>query len=475
MFQNINEIMDFIRKEEVRFVDFKMTDLKGRWKHLTIPAERFTPSLLQTGIGFDGSNYGYTNVGHSDMVFIPSFAEAVIDPFVKDKTLTMAGDVMVIGEKENVPFAQYPRNVAKAALAYMQKSGIADEALLGPEYEFHLFNAASRQIQPDRIFSVLRSDESLRQAYQENSLGHHNAPGGGYHADIPDDSCYDLRNAICANLKQFGVRVKYHHHEVGGSGQQEVEVELGDLLKLADDTMAAKYVIRNTAKQHGMTATFMPKPVYEEAGNGMHVHILLRKDGRPVFYDENGYAGLSETALYFIGGLLKHVKALCAFTNPSTNSYKRLVPGFEAPVTIGYALANRSSVIRIPGYARQPETKRFELRSPDGTCNPYYAFAAILMAGIDGVINRISPSEHNWGPFDGSLYDLPEEQLATLEHLPFSLRQACQELENDHDFLLQGNVFTKELINNWLKALYKDISFVDYVPHPAEFDLYYDL
>ena len=357
----------------------------------------------------------------------------------------------------------------------MKKSKVADEMIIGPEYEFHVFDGISRKISPNECFYRLESEESYWSSGNEYSHGYHNQFNTGYHADIPNDDTFDLRNEICKHLDEFGVKVKYHHHEVGGSGQLEIEVALGEMLKLADDTMAAKYIIKNTAKLNGYTATLMPKPIYGEAGNGMHVHMLLKKNGKPIFYDEKGYGGLSKTAMYFIGGLLKHVKALCAFTNPSTNSYKRLLPGFEAPVTIGYALANRSSVIRIPSYAKSPEAKRFELRSPDATCNPYFAYAAILMAGLDGIKNKIDPKEYNWGPFDFNLFELSDEEKAQLEHLPRSLEEAIVALEEDHAFLMEGNVFPKELIHTWIQALKKDAAYVKNIPHPAEFDLYYDL
>ena len=474
MFNSVKSVQEFIKKNDVKFIDFKMIDLKGRWRHLSIPAERFQESVMEEGIGFDASNYGYASVKKSDMVFIPDLSTAVLDPFTSAKTLSFLGDVQVIGEKDNYPFDQYPRNIAKAALNFMKDSGIADEMIIGPEYEFSVFDSLSYKVSPREMSHRLISEEAEDSA-AEDGFGFHNSKGDAYHSDLPTDIAFDLRNEICENMKKFGLEVKYHHHEVGGSGQQEIEVELGEMLKLADDTMAAKYIIRNTAVANGFTATLMPKPVYGEAGNGMHVHMLLKKDGKPIFYAEDTYAGLSQTAMYFIGGLLKHVKALCAFTNPTTNSYKRLLPGFEAPVTVGYALANRSSVIRIPSYAKTPEKKRFELRSPDATCNPYFAYSAILMAGLDGIINKIDPKDHNWGPFDFNLYELTEEQKKELDHLPSSLSEAIKELEKDHDFLLRGNVFPESLINLWIKALKKDEEYINRIPHPAEFEMYYDL
>lgn len=280
---------------------------------------------------------------------------------------------------------------------------------------------------------------------------------------------------MCLSMEEFGIDVKYHHHEVGGCGQMEIEVELGDMLKLADDTMSAKYVIKNEAVMSGCTATLMPKPLANEAGNGMHVHMLLFKDGKPVFYDEEGYGQLSKEAHWFIGGLLKHARSLCAITNPSTNSYKRLVPGFEAPVTIGYATSNRSAVVRIPAYAKTPETKRFELRNPDATCNPYYAYAAILMAGLDGIKNQIDPQKNGWGPYDFNLYKLSDEEKAKIESLPSSLHEAIEALEQDHEYLTAGGVFPQRLLDQLISRRKADNSYITKLPHPAEFEMYYDL
>ena len=476
MFQNVLQAMDFIRQNSIEFVDFKVTDLHGRWKHLTIPAQRFNESIMEHGIGFDGSNYGYAMVENSDMVFLPDLSTAVVDPFVQSPTLATIGDVMVIGRdgEPNRPFGQYPRNVAKRATAYMKELGIADEMIVGPEYEFHIFDKVSCSVQPNTVSYALQCRESAWGSGDFGS-GFYNRPHDGYHADAPADAWFQLRNEMCKALAQWGVDVKYHHHEVGGSGQVEIETELGEMTKMADATMAAKYVIRNTAAASGATATFLPKPIYGEAGNGMHIHMLLRKNGQPVFYDENNYGGLSQTAMYFMGGLLKHVRALCAFCNPTTNSYKRLVPGFEAPVTVGYAMANRSAVVRIPAYVKEPGKKRFELRNPDATCNPYYAMAAILMAGLDGVKNRIDPKDHFWGPFDRNLFDLPEEEKQHLEVLPGTLEEAVQALREDHDFLLAGDVFPEALVQTWIRTISQEAAAINRIPHPAEIYQYYDL
>ncbi len=476
MFQNIKQAKDFCEKNQIRMIDFKLTDLHGRWRHLTIPVERFDEDIMTNGIGFDGSNYGYAMVENSDMVFIPDLSTAVVDLFVQAPTLAMIGDVMVIGHPNNHPFDQYPRNVLTHATQYMKSTGIADEMIVGPEYEFHIFDHVSYDVEPQNVCFALRAKESVwSSGDQGDNTGFHTPPHGGYHIDKPFDIAYDLRNRMCMELERWGIDIKYHHHEVGGSGQVEIEVELGEVKKLADATMIAKYVIRNTAMQEGKTATLMPKPIYSEAGNGMHVHMLLKKDAKPIFYDENNYSQLSQTAMYFIGGILTHIKSLCAITNPTTNSYKRLVPGFEAPVTVGFATANRSAVIRIPAYAKSPDKKRFELRCPDATCNPYYAFAAILMAGLDGINKKIDPKDHNWGPFDLNLYDLSDEDKALLEVLPKSLDEALNSLETDHEYLLQNGVFPESLITTWIKSKRAEAGLINRIPHPKEFELYYDL
>lgn len=473
MFNNIEEIQDYIRENDIEFIDFKIIDLRGRLRHLTIPASRFNDNLLKDGIGFDASNYGYAKVEKSDMVFYPDLKTAHEEKFSQANILSMFGDVYLIGEK-NIPFDQYPRNIIKAATSYMKEKGIADTMIIGPEYEFTVMNAVAYSTKPKDISLKISSIESSDFADAFNNDGYHNTIKSGYHIDQPLDKTFDFRNEICLTLNDYDIPVKYHHHEVGGSGQLEVEVEMGDVVKYADDTMMTKYVIKNTAVDFGLCATFMPKPIYGEAGNGMHVHMLLKKDGKPIFYEKGNYANLSKTAMYFIGGILKHIKSLCAILNPTTNSYKRLIPGFEAPVTIGYASANRSSVIRIPSYAKEENT-RFELRNPDATCNPYLAYSAILMAGIDGVNNKIDPKDYNWGPFDFNLYELSEKDKAELDVLPKSLDEAIDALKSDHQYLLEGNVFSLDLLNRWINVIKKDCDDINKIPHPAEFERYFDL
>jgi len=474
LFTNIEEAKKFIADNDIEMVDFKMVDIDGRWRHITIHAARFTEDTSVSGIGFDGSNYDLEPVENSDMVFIPDLSTAAVDPFSQVPTLTMSGDAMIIARPENKPFDQYPRNVVKRAVEYMKEEGIADEMIIGPEFEFHVFDNVEFECKPECV----RCEIDTAEAEWNSGVGgdgYEIAHKGGYHIGTPQDRYYDMRSRMCLLMDDWGVKVKYHHHEVGAPGQLEIEVELGDIVSMADNTMVTKYIIRNTAKEEGCTATFLPKPIYNEAGNGMHVHMLLTKDGKPLFYDENGYAQLSEVAHWFMGGLLKHAKSLCAITNPSTNSFKRLVPGFEAPVTIGYATANRSAVIRIPAYAKSPMSKRFELRNPDATCNPYYAYAAILMAGLDGVKNKIDPQKNGWGPYDFNLFDLSDEEKAKIDGLPTTLEEALDALEADHDYLTVGGVFPERLLNVWIARKRKEAAAVNRVPHPAEFKQYYDL
>ncbi len=476
MGKTLQDIKKMIDELGIKMVDFKLTDIDGRWRHLAIPAERLTESTMQQGIGFDGSNYGYAPVENSDMVFIPVLDSAVVDRYCEVPTLSMIGDVRVIALPENKPFDQYPRNVAIRALEYMKETGVADQMIIGPEYEFYIFDDVRYTTDYYNMSaSIYTSQAHYASGNEMSNNGFQVMPGAGYHNSLPTDIRNDIRSRMCLAMGDWGIGVKYHHPEVGGSGQMEIEVELGDMLKLADDTMAAKYVIKNEAVQEGLTATFMPKPLAEEAGSGMHVHMLLFKNGEPVFYDKDGYAQLSETAHFFMGGLLKHARSICAITNPSTNSYKRLIPGYEAPVTIGYAMSNRSAVIRIPAYAKTPDTKRFELRNPDATCNPYYAYAAILMAGLDGIKNKIDPHANGWGPYDCNLYTLSDEEKAKLTGLPASLDEAIRALEDDHDYLTAGGVFPERLLKQLIERNKKTSSKISKLPHPMEFALYYDL
>ena len=468
------DIIKLIEEQDIKMVDFKIVDINGQFRHVTIPASQFTEETMKNGIGFDASNYGYAVVEKSDMVFIPDLDTAVVDPYCDIATLSITGNAMVIDYPENRPLDQYPRNIVLAAEQYMKDSGIADTMLILPEFEFHIFDQVGWSVQPDAIGVSVDTE----QAYWNSA-----AQGKGvvvphqkhYHMAKPFDRTYECRSEMCLELEKMGIQIKYHHPEVGAAGQFEIEPMLGQMSKMADASMMIKYVIHNTALTYGKVATFMPKPVYGEAGNGMHVHMLLLKDGEPVFSDDDGYSHLSKEAHWFMGGLLKHISALCAITNPSTNSFKRLVPGFEAPVTVGYATSNRSAVIRIPAYAKSPKLRRFEIRNPDATCNPYLCYAAILMAGLDGIKNQIDPHANGWGPYDVNLYHLSDEEKAKLTQLPTSLDAALDALEADHDYLTAGGVFPEALIANFIKAKRAECAELAKIPHPAEFDKYYNL
>ena len=476
MFANLEQATTFCIENDIKMVDFMMIDLNGRQRHLTIPAERLTEHTMTYGIGFDASNYGFAPVEKSDMIFVPDLSSAYVDEYAEVSTLAMIGDVFVIDLPENRRFDQDPRNVAHHAQEYMKKLGVADEMRIGPEFEFHVFDHISYDVKPNcSKYSIDVEQAEWNSGFEGYNLGYKVAHKGGYHMAPPLDKLSGYRSRVTMQMEKQGIAVKYHHHEVGGPGQIEIEVEFGTMLEMADKTMMTKYIIKNAAVRESKTATFMPKPIFDEAGNGMHVHMHLFKDGEPLFYDEKGYSQLSETALYFMGGLLAHARALCAFTNPSTNSYKRLVPGYEAPVTIGYATSNRSSIIRIPAYAKAPKDKRFELRSPDGTCNPYYAYASILMAGLDGIKNKIDPSKEGFGPYDFNLYNLSKEEQKQIKQLPRTLDEALDALEADNEFLKAGGVFPDKLIEVWIENKRKEATRYNQLPQPVEFEMYYDL
>ncbi len=474
MAKTVQDIMRMIREQGIRMVDFKMVDIHGQFRHVTIPAESFTEKIMETGVGFDASNYGYAVVEKSDMVFIPDPDTAVIDPFCQIPTVSMTGNAMIIDHPKNRPLNQYPRNIVLAAEQYMRDSGVADTMLILPEFEFYLFDQVGWEVQPNSIGMSLDYNQAHWNSAVEGT-GNVVAKQKNYHIAKPFDPAYECRSEMVMLMEEAGIPIKYHHPEVGAAGQFEIEPMLGKMSDMADASMMIKYIIRNTARKYGKTATLMPKPVYGEAGSGMHVHMLLLKDGEPVFSDDNGYSHLSKEAHWFMGGLLKHIASLCALTNPSTNSFKRLVPGFEAPVTVGYATSNRSAVIRIPAYAKTPAERRFELRNPDATCNPYFCYAAILMAGLDGIKNQIDPHANGWGPYDMNLFELPEEEKKNLKGLPTSLEEALDALEADHGYLTAGGVFPRELLTNFIQNKRAECRRMAAIPHPAEFEQYYNL
>ncbi len=477
VFQSAQDVMTFIQENDITIVDFKIIDMKGRWHHLSIPAERFDEKVMSDGIGFDGSSYGFLTVEKSDMVFIPDLDTAFIDPFTQQKTLVFIADIYRLKDGLRERFEDDPRFMAQKAEQYLKDLGICDRALFGPEFEFYVLNHISYNTSTNHMELKIDSNQAIWNAgiSDRQNLGAHVPGHGGYHVDLPFDSSYNFRNETVRLLEDNGVPVKYHHSENGGPGQVEIEVEFATLLEMADRTQKLKYVLKNNALKNNLTTTFMPKPFTDECGSGMHIHMHFFNGETPLFYDKDGYSQLSQMALHAIGGILKHASALMPFTNPSTNSYKRLVPGYEAPVSICYGTANRSAVIRIPGYATTPDAKRFELRSPDATANPYFAYTAMLMAAIDGIENKIDPTVEGFGPLDINLYKLSAEEQKQIKSLPTSLVEACEALSDDHEFLLKGNVFSENLIHNQMARLQKEHLYIQSLPHPEEFKLYYEL
>jgi glutamine synthetase len=473
MFETFEQAQRYVRDYGIEMIDLKFCDLWGRWHHLTIPASQFGPDIMQKGIGFDGSAVGLKSVKAGDMVLVPDLKTAFEDPFWDTSTLsfictTLEADTHAI-------FQNDPRNIALRAEEYMKSTGIADESRWGPEFEFYIFDRVAYEYGINRAYYEIFSAEADWNSSQ-GGHGHYIPVHGGYHAIPPKDSLYKLRSEISRHLEKMGVPVKYHHHEVGGPGQCEVETPMMGLMAAGDATMLIKYVTKMTAHAHGQTATFMPKPLYGEAGSGMHFHQHLFKKGKNVFYDANGYGCLSQEALYYIGGLLYHGAALLAITNPSTNSYRRLVPGYEAPVNAFFSLGNRSAAVRIPKYANQPDTARLEFRPPDATGNVYLMLAAMLMAGLDGIRNKIDPTEHGFGPIDQNIFAWTEEQRATIKALPSSLNEALRALEEDHDLLTAGGVFSEELVHQWIEyKRHQEYFAVRNRPHPYEMSLYFDV
>lgn len=469
---NFERVRKIIDEQDIGFIDLKIVDLIGRWRHLTLPAARFTPKLLEEGIGFDGSNYGYKTVQQSDMLLVPDLTTAKIEDFSGEKLLSLICDIHQVRSGEHEPFPQDPRRTAGRAEEHLREEGVADRCYLSPEFEFYIFDRVNYAYDRNRAYFHIESDEA---PWEGSHGGPYLGTQDGYHAPPPADRSMGLRNAIVFYLEREGIPVKYHHHEIGGAGEAEIEIEFQELLAAADNTLFIKHAVRNIASSHGRSATFMPKPLYGYPGNGMHLHQYLIKDGKNVFYDPGGYGGMSKLGLYYIGGLLAHGASLMAFTNPSTNSYRRLVPNFEAPVSFIFGLANRSAAIRIPSYITGPARQRLELRTIDATCNPYLAYAAVLMAGLDGIEREIDPERAGYGPCEEDLYKLSPERRAEIKCAPESLLEALQALEHDHDYLLQGGVFTKEQLDAWQKTKREEVAELYDKPHPYEYMLYYDL
>jgi len=451
------ELQRRIKADGIRFVDFRVSDLVGRFRHITVPAERMTEEILTEGIGFDGSNYGYRRVSGSDMVLIPDPETAYVEERSGERVLTLIADICDAATR--APAAVDPRGIAASAERLAAERGVADEILVSPEFEFYIFREARYGCAGGRSIAELEP--------VTNGGGETDAPGfSAYHAPIPRDRLFDVRCEICRQVEAAGIPVKYHHHEVGPLGQQEIELGFGRLVRMADSTLIVKSIVRNVCAERGLTATFLPKPLHGEAGNGMHLHQYVVRDGRNQFREGDG---LSDLALCYIGGVLTHGRSLLALTNPSTNSYRRLVPGFEAPLHFVFGAANRTAAIRVPAYARG-EAMRFELRTMDAACNPYLAFAAIVMAGLDGVERGLHAQRLGMGPFDDDLHERGAGALA-----PRTLDEALRALEEDHDYLLAGGVFTEDGIGHWIRAKQRESDLVAEHPHPIEFSLYYDL
>ncbi|WP_182049084.1 type I glutamate--ammonia ligase [Changpingibacter yushuensis] len=474
MFSNAEEAIAYTKEEGVKFIDVRFCDLPGVMQHFTIPVKAFKDDVFTDGLMFDGSSIrGFTAIHESDMKLVPDVTSAFVDPFRPEKTLVM--NFSIVDPFTEEVYARDPRNIAQKAEDYLVSTGIADTVFIGAEAEFYIFDDVRFGHDVRSSFYSLDSEEGWWNTGREEeggNLGYKTRIKGGYFPVSPNDHYCDLRDQMSLKLEEVGLVVERAHHEVGTGGQQEINYTFDTLKTAADDMMKFKYVIKNTAKEAGKTVTFMPKPLFGDNGSGMHCHQSLWKDGKPLFADEKGYGGLSDLARWYIGGLLKHAPALLAFTNPSINSFHRLVPGFEAPVNLVYSARNRSACIRIPVTGSSPKAKRIEFRVPDPSANPYLAFSAQLMAGLDGIRNRIEPAD----PIDKDLYELPPEEHAQIAQVPESFEEALQALAEDHDFLTEGDVFTEDLIQTWIDyKMEREIAPLRQRPHPYEFDLYFDI
>jgi glutamine synthetase len=454
-------------------VDLKHVDFIGRWRHFTLPLHEITEAAFEEGLGFDGSSIkGWTEIHNSDMLLMPDPSTAIMDPFMKDPTLSILCTVSDPITHET--YGRDPRNIALRAEKYLKSTGIADTSFFGPEAEFFIFDGVRFDASPQHMFFEVDSIEGAwnsGRSEEGGNRGYKPLFKDGYNAALPMDVHHDMRTEMCRIMEDCGIEVERHHHEVASAGQAEIDIRFNSLVKTADNLMLFKYIIKNVARKYGKTVTFMPKPLYGDNGSGMHCHQSLWKAGKPLFAGD-GYAGLSELARHYIGGVLKHARALAALCNPTTNSYKRLVPGFEAPVNLAYSSRNRSASIRIPMFSASPKAKRIEFRSPDPSCNPYLAFAAQMMAGLDGIENKIDPGE----PLDKDIYGLTPEELKDVPKMPGSLDEALDSLRKDHKFLLKGDVFNEDLINSWIELkMDKEVNAVRLRPHPLEFALYFDI
>ncbi|MEO0574637.1 MAG: glutamate--ammonia ligase [Pseudomonadota bacterium] len=465
------DVISMMKEHDVKFVDFRFTDTKGKEQHVTVPAHTIDDDVFEDGKMFDGSSIaGWKGINESDMILMPDADTAVVDVFSEETTMNLRCDVIEPATMQG--YERDPRSLANRAEAYLKSTGIADTAYFGPENEFFVFDDVRFNDSIEGAFYKIDSVEGCWNSGAEMDGGNYaHRPGmkGGYFPVPPVDSLHDLRSAMCLALEEMGVETEVHHHEVATAGQCEIGAKFNTLVKKADEVQILKYVVQNVAHSYGKTATFMPKPLVGDNGNGMHVHQSLSKNGENLFTGD-AYGGLSETALFYIGGIMKHAKALNAFANPSTNSYKRLVPGFEAPTILAYSARNRSASIRIP-FISNPKGRRIEVRFGDSMANPYFAFSAMMMAGLDGIKNKIHPGD----PADKDLYDLPPEEEAQLNHVAFSLEEALDALNTDREFLMAGDVFTKDLIDGYIDLKMEEVTRLRMATHPVEFDMYYSL
>lgn len=456
---SLQSLNSLIKKNNIEVIDLKSIDLTGRLHHVSLPVhENILKDIVSEGVGFDGSGYGFRKVEESDMILIPDLSTAVMDPFRDAPTLSFYANIFLTNEDRS-PFPQDGRYIAKKTEKLLKEFTGTDVSMWGPEFEFYIFSKVKYDTRTSASYYEVEHAEEFFEK--------------GYHAANPFDVYDDFRDKVCKMLKSFGIKVKYHHHETGERGQQEIETYFENLLHTADNIVTTKYVLFNLARQNDIYVTFMPKPMFHQAGSGMHLHLFLKKNGKNAFYKKGEYGNLNEHGKYYIGGLLKHAQALSAFTNPSTNSYKRLVPGYEAPVALTYSKGNRSSAIRIPAYVSNPELTRIEYRPSDSTANPYLCLSAMLLAGIDGIVNKIDPEKEKFGPFDGNITD------DTIKHhvhfLPRNLEEALDALELDNEFLRRGNIFTDEVIAQWVKLKTQEINSINTMPHPFEYKMYFNL
>ena len=473
------EVLQFARDNGAKMVDLKFTDLPGSWQHFSVPLHELKANTFVEGVAFDGSSIrGFQTINESDMLVIPDASTAIMDPFTSIPTLSLVCDIAHPGPtSEKKPYSRDPRYIAKKADAYLRSSGVADISYFGPEAEFFVFDDVRYNSAPNIQYVEVDSQEAHWNSGRTNgsaNLGHLMRVKEGYFPVAPNDTLQDIRSEMALKLEELGVPVEAQHHEVGGPGQCEIDMRFAPLLKAADNILLYKYVVKNTARKYGKTATFMPKPVFGDNGSGMHVHQSLWKNEKPLFFDSEGYASLSKTALHYIGGILTHAPALLAIAAPTTNSYKRLVPGYEAPVNLVFSSGNRSAAVRIPKTYTAP-AKRIEFRSPDPSANPYLLFAALLMAGLDGIRNEIDPTAHGFGPVDKNLYEMSPEELREIKSVPGSLEESLQALESDHAFLLEGGVFTTDVLESYVDLRRAQSDEVRLRPVPIEFAFYYDV